>query len=84
MMVGCISTRLKFMKLIHCCAPVLLCAGGVGSGPVSFVCVWLGGLSRAVYAGCTGAGQSGLCEAVDWEWSEHAPLPDTVQTWRAL
>lgn len=44
---------------------VLLCADGVGSGPVSFVYVWLGGLSRTVYAGRTDAGQSGLCEAVD-------------------
>lgn len=52
-------------SLLFTCMSVLLCAGGVGSGPVSYVYVWLGGLSRAVYAGCTGAGQSGLCEAVD-------------------
>lgn len=43
-----------------------------------------GELTGAGYDGCSGAGQSGLCQTAPREWSQHSPLPHHSQAGRVI
>lgn len=45
---------------------------------------FLGGIPGAGHAGCVGFGSSGLCQAADWKWSQHASLSHAFQAGGAL